>query len=123
MSINQNERPALPTPPSLSDVARSIASTVARDVFGVNSLYEAQLNVLERLCLMRFKNSQINPSSILFIQPTGGGKSLVRDVYSVLFRGVSLTIVPILSLGANQKEKINCSSYLTKVLATDTYIR
>ena len=30
----------------------------------------------------------------------------MRDVYSVLFRGVTLTIVPILSLGFNQKVKL-----------------
>ena len=56
---------------------------------------------------MRFTTSDIKPSSLLFIHPTGGGKSLVRDVYSVIFRGVSLCIVPILSLGSDQKVKIN----------------
>ena len=113
MSINQNESMGLPTPSLLSDIARSTAFTVARDVFGVHLLYEAQPNVLERLCLMHFKNLQINPSSILFIQPTGGRKSLVRYVYSAIFRGVSLTIVPILSIGADQKEKINIKAVQT----------
>ena len=37
---------------------------------------------------------------------TGGGKSLVRDVHSILFRGVSLTIVPVLSLGADLSIKV-----------------
>ena len=30
----------------------------------------------------------------------------MRNVYSVLFRGVTLTIVPILSLGSDQKVKL-----------------
>ena len=90
----------------LSAKARSLSNTVATNVFNVPSLYDAQADVLERLALMRFTKSPIKPSSVLLIHPTGGGKSLVRDVYSVLFRGVTLTIVPILSLGSDQKVKL-----------------
>ena len=90
----------------LSAKARSLSNSVATNVFNLLSLYDAQANVLERLALMRFVSSPIKPSSVLLIHPTGGGKSLVRDVYSVLFRGVTLTIVPILSLGSDQKVKL-----------------
>ena len=55
--------------------------------------------------MMKFKLSSINPAPVLFVQPPGGGKLLVRDVHSVFCRGVSLTIVPILSLGADQQKK------------------
>jgi hypothetical protein len=34
----------------------------------------------------------------LLVAPTGGGKSLVRDVCGVCFRGITLTIIPLLSL-------------------------
>ena len=64
------------------------------------------MDVLTRLALMKFKESPLKPSSLLFVHPTGGGKSLVRDVHSTLFRGVSLTIVPVLSLGANLSLKV-----------------
>jgi superfamily II DNA helicase RecQ len=39
----------------------------------------------------------------------GGGKSMVHDVFSVLNAGVSLTITPLLSLGADQEEKVNAA--------------
>jgi superfamily II DNA helicase RecQ len=39
-----------------------------------------------------------------------GGKSLVRDVYSILNAGICLTITPLLSLGADQVEKIGLKS-------------
>ena len=55
---------------------------------------------------MQFKLSSCKPSPLLFVHPNGGGKSLVRDEYLVLFRGVSLTIVPVLSLGANLAVKV-----------------
>ena len=55
---------------------------------------------------MKFKGFQINPLHVIFIQPTGGSKSLVRDVHSILFRGLSLAIVPILSLGTDQKRRM-----------------
>ena len=90
----------------LKDVARTLSSQVAREVFNINPLYDAQIDVLERLALMRFSDSNVTPSSVLLIHPTGGGKSLVCDVYHVLFRGVTLTIVPILALGSDQKVKI-----------------
>ena len=86
--------------------ARSLSQTVASDVFGINPLYPAQLDVLARLAMMKFKLSSNKPSPLLFVHPTGGGKSLVRDVHSVLFRGVSLTIVPVLSLGADLAAKV-----------------
>ena len=86
--------------------ARSLSQTVASDVFGINPLYPVQLDVLARLAMMKFKLSSNKPSPLLFVHPTGGGKSLVRDVHSVLFWGVSLTIVPVLSLGADLAAKV-----------------
>jgi hypothetical protein len=41
----------------------------------------------------------------LLVAPTGGGKSLVRDVCGVCFRGITLTIIPLLSLGTDQSFK------------------
>ena len=86
--------------------ARRLSAIVAREVFNTLDLYPDQVRVLERLAMMKFKLSSVHPAPILFVQPTGGGKSLVRDVHSVLCRGVSLTIVPVLSLGADQRKKV-----------------
>ena len=75
-------------------------------MFNTPTLYPDQLQVLERLALMKFKLSSIQPSPVIFIQPTGGGKSLIRDVHYVLLCGVSLMIVPIFSLDVDQKRKV-----------------
>ena len=80
--------------------------TVERDVFGIPEPYPPQLAILNRLAMMKFKSSPLNPSSILFVHPTGGEKSLVRDVHSVLIRGVSLTVVSVLSIGADISAKV-----------------
>ena len=55
---------------------------------------------------MNFKWLSINPAYILFFQPTGGIILLVHDVHSVLYRGVLLRIVPVLSIGADQHKKV-----------------
>ena len=62
----------------LKHTARSMAAQISREVFNIDPLYDAQINVLERLSLMRFSESNICPPSVLLIHPTGGGKSLVR---------------------------------------------
>ena len=100
-SVNE---PSLQT--KLQSRAKRLSGMVASNVFGINPLYPAQLDVLSRLALMKFKDSPLKPSSVLFVHPTGGGKSLVRDVHSVLFRGVSLTIVPVLALGVDLSGKV-----------------
>lgn len=59
------------------------------------------MKILSQLLLIQFKEPTVKPSPVLFIQPTGGGKSLIRNVYSCIFLGVMLIIVPVLSLGDN----------------------
>ena len=86
--------------------ARTLSQTVARDVFGIPSLYSAQLDVLTRIAMMKFKSLHHKFAPVLFVYPTGGRKSLVRDVHSVLFRGVSFTIVQVLLLGADLSIKV-----------------
>ena len=71
---------------------------MARNVFVIPTLFPPQVTVLTPLAVMKFRDSPLKPSSVLFVHPTGGGNLLVRDVHSPLFRGVSLTIVPVLSL-------------------------
>lgn len=56
--------------------------------------------------MMNFKLSLVHPAPELFLQPIGGGILLVCDIHSVLCRGVSLTIVPVLSLCADQRKQL-----------------
>ena len=85
----------------LQSRAERLSRLVARNIFSTPTLYPEQVDVLIRLALMQFKDSPIKPPFILFVHLTGGGKLLVRDVHSVLFPGISLTIVPVLSLGTD----------------------
>ena len=92
--------------PSLQSRAERLYRLVVRKFFNIPTLYPVQVAVLTRLVMMKFRDSPLKPSSVLFVHPTGGGKSLVRDVHSVLFRGVSLTVVPMLSLGVDLSMKV-----------------
>ena len=72
----------------------------------VRELYNEQIDVLVRLAMMKVMDVTHIPAPIFFVKETGGGKSLVRDIHSVIFRGVLLTILPLLALGAEQSSKV-----------------
>lgn len=91
---------------TLADHAHILSEIVARGVFWTPTLYPAKIHLLEQLVFMKFKSSSVNLAPVLFIQRTGGDKSLVQDVHSVLLCGVSFNIVPIVPLGADQKRKV-----------------
>ena len=97
----------------LVHTVRRLISIVALDVFGVSTLYKEQMEVLLKLAMMKFRESSIVPAPVLFVKATGGGKSLVRDIHSVMFRGVSLSIVPLLALGADQTSNVRKKSIQT----------
>jgi hypothetical protein len=82
-----------------------LASDVMQEVFG-KTAYAWQQQVIAHLCSMQTPQSGIVSAPVLLVRPTGGGKSAVRDVYSILSGGFSLTITPLLSLGADQEEKL-----------------
>ena len=46
------------------------------------------------------------PFCLLCVRPTGGGKSLLYQVLALHFKGVTLCILPILALGADQMRKV-----------------
>jgi superfamily II DNA helicase RecQ len=74
-------------------------------VFGTTP-YPWQKEVTSHLCLMNIPDSGVRSGPVLLVRPTGGGKSSVRDVHVIMNFGVSLTITPLLSLGADQEEKL-----------------
>jgi hypothetical protein len=104
-------------PPLPSDLPPDVITTIIRrfehlstvamyNVFG-KMPYQWQLQIICHLSLMKTIDASIFPGAVLLdVRPTGGGKSSVGDVYSVMCAGVSLTITPLLSLGADQTQKI-----------------
>jgi superfamily II DNA helicase RecQ len=46
-----------------------------------------------------------DPGPVLLCQPTGGGKSMVRDTFAASSPGVTINIAPLLSLSADQHSK------------------
>ena len=50
--------------------------------------------------MMKFVILTHAAAPVLFVMATGGGKSLVYDIHSVMFRDVFLTIAPLLALSA-----------------------
>ena len=65
--------------------AQRLISIVASDVFAIPLLYKEQMDVLVKLAMMKFRESPSVPAPLLFVKATGGGKSLVRDIHSVMF--------------------------------------
>ena len=53
--------------------ARILSQTVARDISGILYLYPAQLNVLTRLVMMKFKSLHHKSTLVLFVYLKGGG--------------------------------------------------
>ena len=71
-----------------------------------NTPYQWQKDITAHTGMMHIPHSGVECGPILLVRPTGGGKSSVRDVYSLMKAGISLTISPLLSFGANQEEKL-----------------
>ncbi len=68
--------------------------------------YEFQKNVRDALAAMSQKEHPLRPSSVLLVRPTGGGKSSVYVSHSMISAGFLLNIVPLLSLGVDQQQKV-----------------
>ena len=96
-----------PNPQSHAYILRcsEMATYFMEEVFGTTP-YPWQQQVIAHLCCMSIPDSGIACAPVLLIRPTGGGKSSVRDIYSIMNGGFSLTIAPLLSLGADQEAKI-----------------
>jgi hypothetical protein len=69
--------------------------------------YEWQSTSIQHILSIAVKGRRGAATPVLLVQPTGGGKSSVRDVCALLLGGCCLTIVPLLSLAADQTEKNN----------------
>ncbi len=63
---------------------KEITSTSMLKVFGTKP-YPWQQEVIAHLCCMVIPHSGIAPAPVLLVRPTGGGKSSVRDIFSIRF--------------------------------------
>jgi superfamily II DNA helicase RecQ len=65
-----------------------------------------QKEPIARLLDMVSAESDSYPSTFVLVAPTSRGKSLIRDIVGRILRGVYWTICPLLSLSADQTEKM-----------------
>jgi superfamily II DNA helicase RecQ len=86
-----------------------MATTLMEDVLG-NTPYDWQKEVIGHMALMPVLHSGVDSAPILLVRPAGDGKSSVRNFSSLMGGGVSLTILPLLSLGADQEEKLKAKA-------------
>ena len=91
----------------------ALAVSLMKKVFGITP-YPWQVEVITHLLLMSVEDSGVPAAPVLLVRPTGGGKSSVRDVHGVINGGISLTITPLLSLGADQEEKMRSRAKQTE---------
>jgi hypothetical protein len=80
----------------------TVASQVMQSIFGLVP-HAWQEDVISHIFALA-KDHSCAP--LLLVQPTGGGKSAVRDTVGVILAGVVLTISPLLSLAADQTDKV-----------------
>ena len=73
----------------------------ARRVFRAKSLRPKQLVAIKRII-----TDQQTDGKLLVVDRTGGGKSLILYMTAISVGGITLVIVPLLSLTANQLERI-----------------
>ena len=56
--------------------------------------------------MMKSREPTTDPAPLLLVKAIGSSKSLVRDVCLLMFRGVSLAVVPLLAFRVDQTSKV-----------------
>ncbi|MGA8165093.1 MAG: RecQ family ATP-dependent DNA helicase [Waddliaceae bacterium] len=87
-----------------SDISRQQLTEVLRERFGFEQFRPGQLEAISRLLEHR---------SILCIHPTAFGKSLLYQLPSTLFPGMTVVISPLLALIRDQMEQLNHRFHLS----------
>ena len=67
---------------------------------------EWQLHICSYLLKCACRPPSPNPQPILIVRTTAGGKSAVRNAVGLCTAGVTITVVPLLSLSADQATKL-----------------
>ena len=91
---------------------QELIETTMKEVFGCKpKLFQSQaISMLIKMSLGILKTEPI-----FLCQPTGGGKSFVRDTFAALVGGITINIAPLLSLNADQKNKLKSKSKCSNV--------
>ena len=106
----QPVRPASPTPSNVPYALPRLEQAILRSFTDWHGKTARPWQV--NACGEVIKRHTIQPTvspilrPVLLVRSTGGGKSAVRDVSGFLCGGISITIVPLLSLAADQTSKL-----------------
>ena len=87
-----------------ADYADHLVSA-ARAVFGIPSLRPKQREAVDTILF-----NEESEGKLLVVDRTGGGKSLILQLTAVAVAGVTLVVVPLLSLTANQMARVSRAS-------------
>ena len=102
---SSNPPPPPTTPSSLLSRLREVAEVTFEEGHG-HPPYDWQGDDISHLLMIK-ASPQTHPSGpVLIVHCTGGGKSAVRNTFGFACEGVILTLVPLLSLGADQSTKL-----------------
>jgi hypothetical protein len=109
----RNNKMDLPEPSNLPEDAittiikcfKHLFAVAMQDVFG-KMPYEWPLKIISHHSMMKKLGTSICSCPLLLIRPTNGDKSAVCGIYSIMCTGVPLMIIPLLSLEADQTQKI-----------------
>ena len=94
-SINAISTPSIDAP-----IPAQLAYAAAK-VFGKSALRPRQVIAVNKLVYC-----QSSKGKLLVVNRTGGGKSLILSLAAVMVGGISLVIIPLLALTANQMSKL-----------------
>ncbi len=84
----------------------SVATDAMQSIFGMEP-HAWQEQVICHIIALAKDNSC---APLLLIRPTGGGKLAMRDSVGIILAGVVLTIFPLLSLTADQADKVGAQA-------------
>ena len=101
---------------AVDDLSRCLVHCSMRNGFGLTP-HPWQDAIGSHLNKMLCSASNIAPGPVMLCQPTGGGKSLVRDTFAVAHGGITWCISPLLSLAADQVTKLQQQAALSSIVA------
>ena len=90
-------------------ISDTMVESMVRDAFQQAHNFQprpSQLLSTSKIVRAFFETRPIKARPILYVAPTGIGKSAVRDAVGLTTAGVVLTICPLLSLAADQTKKL-----------------
>ena len=98
------------------DLSRRLVHCSMRNGFGLTP-HPWQEAIGSHLNKMLCPASNIAPGPVLLCQPTGGGRSLVRNTFAIPHGGITWCISPLLSLAADQVTKLQQQAALSSIVA------